>query len=70
MNEPLTKRLDTYLNRMNSMMDWQLGFAFVYYQSKAGYELNRLDIIEHPRHQYLRVKYESLIRRAKATGLI
>jgi hypothetical protein len=67
---PLTDKLDQYLALMNVTLDWQMGIVFHYASNKAGTELNRLEVIEDSRYNYFRVKYDSLIRRAKDTGLI
>lgn len=70
MVKEITDKLNVCLKRMNSMLDWQFGMAFKYFENRAGLELNKLEIIEDSRYNYFKVKYDSLIRRAKDIGLI
>jgi hypothetical protein len=70
MTDQLTDKVEKYLTLMNVTLDWQFGLVFQYASNKAGVELNRLDVIEDERYKFYRVKYDSLIRRAKDTGLI
>ena len=69
MEKQLTKNLERYLRGMNMMLDYQLGLAFKFYENRAGFELNRLEVIEDPRHTEFRTQYDNLIKRAKETGL-
>jgi hypothetical protein len=66
----ITDKLKEYIGVMESTFEWQVGFVFKIYENKAGAELNKLEVIEHPDYEIYRSVYSNLITRAKLSGLI
>lgn len=70
MTKDITDKLKEYIAVMECAFDWQIGIVFKMYENKAGAELNKLEIIEHPDYELYRRTYSNLITRAKLSRLI
>lgn len=68
--EELTDRVNKYLNRMDSMLDWRFGVAFRYYSNRVANCLTDLDPMKCPSYGAIRLRYSVLIHRAKLARLI
>lgn len=66
----LTTTIEDGLKAMNVWYNWQIGSAFAYYKDRVGKALCLKGTENLPEYNNWRTQYDTIIKRAKDSGLI